>query len=126
MATYMMKTWVMVFMALCFLGVSLGLSLLWQDPGWFGRAGSLVAVLGLILMLKRNLLCITDRSEAALVEKLHYSPPMPQPGTERYVQEVERARRILRDEYFGFVLSITGTVTWGYGDLLVAPLIHRF
>ena len=83
MSAYLMKTWVMVLMALSILVVSLALSLVWREAEWVARAGSLVAVIGLVLILKNNLLCVTDRTEAALIEKLHYRSPVPEPGTAR-------------------------------------------
>ncbi len=122
-ATSLMRTWVLVLVASSVLAISLGLSLLWQEPHWLARAGSLVAILGLILMFKRNLLCVIDGTEADLIEKLHYSPPMPEPGTALYEQEIKRARRILRDEYLGLGVSIIGTIVWGYGDLLIGLAI---
>lgn len=118
-----MRTWVMVLVALSVLGVSVVVAIAARDPEWFARAGSLVTIIGLTLMVKRNLLCVHGNTEEALVEKLHYSPSMPQPGTERYERELARARRILRDEALGLTLSITGTITWGYGDLLIGLLM---
>jgi len=123
MATLMLDTRLLLLMAAAILATSLIGAVATGDAHWFGRAGSLTTIFGLILMLKNNLLCAGRDNEAALVEKLHFSEPPPKPGTSRYVQAVRRARRILFDEYVGFMTTLLGTVIWGYGDLILGMLV---
>lgn len=43
---------------------------------------------------------------------------MPEEDSKEYIKALKKARLIMRDEYLGILLTIIGTVIWGYGDLL--------
>lgn len=115
----MMDTRVIMAGAVMVLGISAMMSFVLGEAEWFGRAGSIVTVLGLILMVKQNLLCAATDIDTAIIEKPHHNTPAPRRGTALYASELARARRILRNEMLGFCTLMVGTVTWGYGDLLI-------
>lgn len=125
MRNVLINTWAITGVTAVAVSASLYASVVSGDPGWFARAGSVVTVLGLLLLIKHSVLCAGMDLEDAMMEKLHYrrerSPPSP--GSSRYLAELAHTRRILLDEFLGFGITLFGTVIWGFGDLLVAPLL---
>lgn len=120
---FMMRTWTIIAMAVMVLTASAMAAFMSGDAEWFARAGSLATVFGLVLMLRQNLLCAAGDIDTAIIEKLHHNTPPPAPGTAAYEHDVARARRIVRDEMLGFSITLLGTVTWGYGDLLMGLMV---
>jgi len=121
----LINTWGVAIVAVGTLGVSLVTSLATGNPDWVSRAGSIMTLSGLLLLVKHSVLCAGTDLESAMLEKLHYrrSEAPPRPGTAAYHADLRHTRRILVDEFFGFALSVIGTVIWGYGDLLFAPMV---
>lgn len=122
MREVLINTWVIGGVASGAAAGSLVLSLVTGEPHWFARSGSVVTVFGLLLLIKHSVLCAGTDIESAMLEKLHYrrgyAPPTR--GTAAYERDIRHTRRILIDEMLGFMMSLIGTVIWGYGDLLIA------
>lgn len=125
MRNILINTWGIGVVALGTLGVSAAVAVATSDPAWIARAGSVMTLAGLLLLIKHSVLCASTDLESAMLEKLHYRrrEAPPHPGSPAYEADLRHTRRILFDEFTGFMLSVTGTVLWGYGDLLVAALI---
>lgn len=125
MRDLMINTWIIIAIATGAVGISLLVSLASGDTQWFSRAGSVATVLGLLLLIKHNVLCSGTDLADAMAEKLHYrrmrAPPPP--GSKQYREDLRRTRRILFDEFTGFMITIIGTVIWAYGDLLIARVL---
>lgn len=121
MREILINTWLVGGIAGGVAATSLAVSMVGGDPQWFARSGSIVAVFGLLLLVKHGVLCAGKDLESAMLEKLHYrrTRPPPSPGSDAYQAELQHARRILMDEFAGFTMSLVGTVMWGYGDLLL-------
>ncbi|WP_440995970.1 hypothetical protein [Arhodomonas sp. SL1] len=60
-----------------------------------------------------------------MIERLQFRRERPphRPGSTGYHEAMGRARQIISDELLGFMVLLVGTVIWGYGDLLLAPLL---
>ena len=125
MREILINTWVVGGIAGGITAGSLALSTMTGDPHWFARSGSIMTVSGLLLLVKHSVLCAGTDLESAMMEKLHYSRRRPPPirGTADYEKDMRHTRRILMDEMLGFAMSLTGTVIWGYGDLLLRGLL---
>jgi hypothetical protein len=97
--------------------VSLFVSFYTLDFAWFGRAGSVMTILGLMLTIKHTILSDTRDIHKVVMARQHYSVFAPERDSDSYREHMEMARNSIRDEYIGFTLTILGTVIWGYGDL---------
>ena len=125
MRNVLINTWVAGTIAVGTVSVSAGLTLATGETHWFARAGAILTIVGMLLLIKHSVLCAGMDLHEAMAEKLHYrrgrAPPTP--GTARYAAELRHTRRILFDEFLGFGMTLTGTVIWAYGDLLAASLV---
>ena len=105
-------------MVLLAAGASIYYSIICNDYSWFSRAGSLITISGLLLTLKHHILSSSRNINTVMLEKFHYAVYAPSEGTERYRQDKSAAMKIMRDEYIGVIITVIGTVIWGYGDLV--------
>lgn len=125
MREILINTWVIGGVAVGATAGSMALSTVTGDAHWFARSGSIMTVSGLLLLVKHSVLCAGTDLDSAMMEKLHYrrGRPPPTPGSAAYLQDLRHTRRILVDEMIGFMMSLVGTVIWGYGDLLLRGLV---
>ncbi len=121
MRNILINTWAVTGIAGSVVAVSAIASVTTGNTEWFGRAGSIATVLGLLLLVKHSVLCAGYDLEDAMAEKLHYRRDRPPPtlGSPRYLADLRHTRRILFDEFLGFGVTLVGTLIWGYGDLLL-------
>lgn len=125
MREILINTWVVGGIAMATLATTATVAVTAGDPEWFARGGSITTVLGLLLLVKHQVLCAGADLESAMIEKLHYRrrTVVPIAGTEHYKAEIKHVRRILMDEFLGFGLTLVGTVIWGFGDLLLGLVL---
>lgn len=109
--------------ALVLIGSFVGSSLT-EESLWFARAGSITTVFGLLITIKHNVLASDRDLDTIVMEKRHYANWAPEPGSDDYLADLRYAKKVMRDEYIGLVMTLFGTVIWGYGDL-IHNLIHR-
>ena len=123
MREQVLNTWILAGLAVMALLGSLVLSLSSRDPQWFGRAGSIATVCGLLLTVKHSILS-ASRDEAEVVhEKQHWAKWAPANDSAEYQAALVDAKRVIRDEYLGLLITVLGTAVWGYGELLLGHLL---
>lgn len=93
------------------------------DSQWFSRGGSVATILGLLLTIKHSVLSVSRDIHSVVKEKFHYAVWAPERDSKEYEDNIAVARRIIRDEYMGIVLTVVGTIFWGYGDLIHSSII---
>lgn len=112
-----------IFVAMLIVAASSVFCLTAKDWDYISRSGSLVTVIGVLLMERRNLRLgpdlifhfnrsSLDNEKAPLTDELKR-------------QEIANVSEDISSIYWGFVLIVFGTVLWGYGDdifQLILPL----
>jgi hypothetical protein len=117
MRNVLLHTWVVFLVTISIVSASLFVSVHTSDFAWFGRSGSVMTILGLMLTIKHTIFSDTRDIHKVVMEREHYSVYAPERDSEDYKEHMDKARKSIRDEYIGFTLTIVGTVVWGYGDL---------
>lgn len=88
---------------------------------YISRCGSLITVMGVLMMERRNLRLGPDMAyhmnRAALDNE---KPPLTQ---EQEKQEVINIHADISSAYWGFTLILLGTITWGYGDVIAQNIL---
>lgn len=108
----------LIFLASAVLGTSIWYSIITGDFSWLSRSGSVVTVLGLLLTIKNGIFSETRDIESVVLEKNHYARWAPEDDSNEYREHVKYAKKVIREEYIGFGITVVGTVIWGYGDLI--------
>jgi len=107
MRTIFSNTWLICFMSVAVLGGNLYYSIVTSEVHWFQRSGSIVVLLGVLIVARRVIRLGKD----------HQNEDWNLPN------ETPEGKRVLldqRSEYvIGPVIAVIGTVVWGYGDLLL-------
>ena len=119
MRNVLLNSWVLVAIATIVCVASLVYSLASHDPQWFGRAGSVVTIVGLLLTIKHGILSGARDDKSIVMERFHYANFAPEESSAEFKQQLAAARHILRDEYLGLLITVIGTAIWGYGDVLL-------
>lgn len=81
---------------------------------WFGRSGSVMTMCGVILMIRPII-------RLGLKEWIRVQNTINGGSFESTEEEIEADRQSVLDHVasqIGYVLTILGTVIWGYGDLI--------
>ena len=110
----------MITSAICFAIVGIILSICLRDFSWFGRFGSVITAIGIILfnryvVVGQDPLPDVKMAETGLSSRdaKHYLgvgeeiPPA-------VIEDQENRKAV----YFGLAFTLAGTVIWGFGDLL--------
>lgn len=118
MRNLLLNTWVIVAIMAAVGGSSFWYAFETSDFLWVSRSGSILTVLGIMLTIKHNIFSESRDLNSVVNEKNHYAVWAPDKNSDEYRKQVEHAKVVLRDEYLGAGLTLTGTVLWGYGDLL--------
>lgn len=118
MRNILLNTFFVVVLVLTSSVISFWYSLETGDFVWFSRAGSIVTVFGILLTVKHNILSNSRDLESVVMEKNNYAKYAPKKGSDKYTEHENSAKGIIRDEYVGILITILGTIVWGYGDLL--------
>jgi hypothetical protein len=111
---------IMVSAATSFAIVGIVTSICLRNFLWFGRFGSVITAVGIILF---NRYVIVDRDILPDVTMAETGLSSRDPEHYRRVQE-PIPRAVVEDQYsrkavyFGLWTTLAGTVTWGFGDLL--------
>lgn len=119
---------------LAWLVFSLGvvLSLLLDDWSWFARSGSAVVALGIVLtshQIFEHHNQLEKQRRARSEEKGTYDSEHPKVSHYQHdwanknsIRQLIRSRsheeEIWRSEFSGFYMLVTGTLVWGFGDLV--------
>ena len=115
-----LRTWVIVSLALFLLIGSYSYATISEQSLWFGRAGSATTILGLLLTIKHTILAGSRDIHKIIMEKKHYAVWAPDRESDVYKEDMKFAKHVLRDEYTGLIVTVIGTIVWGYGDLIHA------
>ena len=98
------NTWLVCFTAIAVLGGNLYYSIITSEAQWFQRSGSIVVLLGVLIVARRVIRLGKD----------HQNEDWNLPN------ETPEGKRVLldqRSEYvIGPIIAVIGTVVWGYGD----------
>jgi len=119
MRKILLNTWVLLSISVFVVGASFIYSLLSCDFTWFARSGSVMAILGLILTIKHSSLSEEQNIDKVMMQRENFAVCMPNQGSEEYNSLYEKYKRYLRDENIGLLLTILGTIIWGYGDAFI-------
>ena len=107
MRTLLSNTWLNCFTAIAVLSGNLVYSIVTNEAHWFQRSGSIVVLLGVLIVARRVIRLGKD----------HQNEDWNLPN-----ETVEGKRVLLdqRSEYvIGPIVAVIGTMVWGYGDLLL-------
>lgn len=108
MRTILSNTWVLSFLAFLVLLGNYIFSLVTNELHWFQRSGSIVVLLGVLIVARR----------IVRLSKEYQNEDWNLPS------ESAEGKRVLldqRSEYIiGPIVAVIGTIVWGYGDLLFA------
>ena len=118
MRNIILNTWLLLIIILVAGFGSLCYSISSNDFSWFSRSGSVITIFGLLLTMKHHILSSSRDIDSIVMEKCHYANYAPDEGTPSYNENRKNAKIIMRDEYLGVFITITGTIIWGYGDLV--------
>lgn len=105
----------MIFIALSALSTSLIASYCTGEWHWFGRSGAIVTMTGVILSVRP----VLRKSYHEWLKNQNEFDCGTIEGTS--AQEIEGDRQTRLDliaSYSGIILTILGTLIWGYGDLI--------
>lgn len=119
MRSIFLNTWLIAFAILVVSFSSYGYALVTGEPHWISRGGSLITIMGLLLTIKHSILSSSRDITNIVFERFHYAVYAPDRGSEKDLENRALAKRMLRDEYFGVIVTILGTIIWGYGDLFL-------
>jgi len=119
-----LKTWFLLIAIATVLLFSIAQAFRFYDPVWFSRGGSLITVLGLLLTVKHSIFSPGRDLDSIVNEKFHYAVFAPSRGDAKWESDRKFARKIRRDERLGILMTIIGTIVWGYGDLIFAPILQ--
>lgn len=99
---------VIIFFAVCMAIAGVVLSVVNSEWLWFSRFGSLITVAGLLLISSPSFLA-SDTPAVSLVKI-----------DDSYDNEVinRKQRKVGSETFTGIIISIMGTVVWGFGDLI--------
>ena len=117
MKKWLIEVWFLTMIALIAMIYSLVTSVRSGDWQWFTRSGSIVTLCGAVLSVRR--LVRFGPKQMAINESTIDGGMWGDSRAERRYKEEERQRLL---DYvaanWGLVLLISGTLIWGYGDLL--------
>lgn len=102
----------------CILGLlaSMAAAFILNEDLWVSRFGSLATLAGLLLTIKHKLLSQPRDIRSIVSEMNHLSEETCDKESEQYKTLLKAAESSLRDEKIGLVVTVFGTVIWGYGD----------
>jgi hypothetical protein len=118
MREILLNTWVLAGLALIVLATSFCVATVISESHWFSRAGAVTTILGLLLTIKHNVLSSSRDIHVVVMEKCHYANWAPDRSSPSYQKDMEMARRVMKDEYIGLILTVVGTIVWAYGDFI--------
>ncbi|MDA3915619.1 MAG: hypothetical protein PF690_01410 [Deltaproteobacteria bacterium] len=118
MRNILLNTWVVILLVLLMGGVSACYAFINNDYSWVSRSGSVITVLGLLLTIKHSIFSESRDIHSVVREKNHYAVFAPDRDSDVYKDQTTHAKKIIKDEYLGFFITIIGTIIWGYGDLV--------
>ena len=105
------NTWLIYFTTMVVLGGSLYYSIVTSEAHWFQKSGSIVVLLGILILARRVIRLGKDYQN----EDWNLPDGTPE------------GKRVLLDEWSEYIIGPTvagiGTVVWGYGDLLLTYCI---
>ncbi len=99
---------VIILFAACMAVAGIALSVVHSEWLWFSRFGSLITVAGLLLISSPSFLA-SDTPAVSLVKI-----------DDSYEREAinRKQRKVGSETFTGIIISIMGTVVWGFGDLI--------
>ncbi len=99
---------VIIFFAICMAVAGVVLSIVHSEWLWFSRFGSLITIAGLLLISSPSFLA-SDTPTVSLVDI---------DGGYESENSSNKQRKVGSETFTGIIISITGTVVWGFGDLI--------
>jgi hypothetical protein len=113
--------------AICVLFGSIWLSISTQHWHWFSRAGSVLVVLGILLTSNQ----IIENSKRLRQRRAHHTSHFRHDYAEEYQQHTLERASLLEEDIWqnglrGMYLLVSGTLIWGFGDLVGALVDSLF
>jgi len=100
------NTWLIFLLAFIVLIGSLFHSMVTNDPQWFQRSGSIIVLLGVLIVARRVIRLGKD------YQNEDWNLP----------DESSEGKKVLLDQrsefIIGPIIAVVGTIIWGYGDLI--------
>ena len=84
----------------------------------FASSGGVMAIFGVILAVKHELLLYSTDIEKAVVRKFNVPLIAPGENSEEHEYRGNKTKLIIRDEKIGLFMSIIGTFVWAYGGYI--------
>ena len=114
------KTWIWVVLFVLSLCAGVFVSLTCNNALWFSRFGSVATIAGLMLIMRKLFReGIYSESENGRLAEL----PITIPGRGTVLAFDEEKIKDGRASVLGVLFTVVGTVVWGFGDLLLKPLL---
>jgi hypothetical protein len=106
---------IFIILPICALSASVTASYITGEWHWFGRSGAIVTMAGLILSVRP---VVRRGFNEWLKQQDEVDYGTLNGNTAKEIEEKRQIRLDLIASYIGMFMTITGTLIWGYGDLL--------
>src|SRR5690625_1275563 len=102
--------------ALCSFFIGLVIAILTKDWSWVSRASSLITIAGLLLTMSPTFMkgVYLAQSQAGRLAGID--------SEGKTITTSKEEREIGRNVAYGIILTILGTILWGFGDLICAAI----
>jgi len=95
--------------------ISLVVSIKSKEFKWFQRVGAILTIFGTLFILKHT---IMSTLEQEVINRHGYARYAPSKKSQEMKEQTNKVSNALKMEKISIIMTMLGTIIWGYGDLI--------